>query len=94
MIFQFLGKTLFGLKRGYWLAIMVGLVLAYFAYAAVLDRMTDNAKQVGAVTQQNDNLTQTIRNVEKANDAAENVRRDPDAGRAECLRNARNPADC
>lgn len=35
-----------------------------------------------------------INRVERANNASEAIRRDPDARLAECLRNARNPEDC
>jgi hypothetical protein len=37
---------------------------------------------------------QTLNQVEKANAAADQVRRDPVARDAECLRHARNPEDC
>jgi len=88
-------KGIFGLARGWWLAIAAaGLVALYFGVNGLLDRMTDNAKEQGATEQREANHAATITNVEKANDAAEKVRRDPDAARDECLRNSRNPANC
>lgn len=88
-------KAAFGLARYWWILIAIATVTGlWFAYTATLDRMTEQATEVGTVKQQNANLTETIRNVEKANVAAETMRRDPAASRAECLRNARNPEDC
>lgn len=53
-----------------------------------------NQQDIGAVKQRNADLERTIRNVDKADKAADDVRRNPDAARDECLRNARNPSDC
>lgn len=88
-----------GLPRG-WHYVGAGIAAA-LALAAVIawlnarERADDRSNQeIGASGERERQAVTTIRNVEKANAAAETVRRDADAARAECLRNARNPADC
>lgn len=85
-----------GLPRGLYviaagaLLIVAGLVLHQCSVSnAHKDGVTE-----GVTAQREANLSETVKNVEKANAAAENVVRNIDAGRAECLRNARNPSDC
>lgn len=51
-------------------------------------------QEIGATSERERAVTATIKQVEKANEAAETVRRDPAAARADCLQDARNPADC
>ena len=84
------------LPRGWHIAIgVVGLCLAAFTlHRCAVDDAREAGEATGAIAQREANLTETVKNVEKANAAAENVVRNIDAGRAECLRNARNPADC
>jgi 4-hydroxybenzoate polyprenyltransferase len=96
MIMAWLGaKGLLGLAKGYWLLIAAAAAVAlYFGAQMVLNKLVDSSKDAGATEQREADLTQTVNNVEKANAAAETVRRDPDAARAECLRNARNKANC
>lgn len=85
-----------GLPRGMYiiaagaLLIVTGLVLHQ---CSVSNAHKDGIAE-GATAQREANLSETVKNVEKANAAAENVVRNIDAGRAECLRNARNPSDC
>lgn len=88
-------RGLFGLAKGWWLLIAAfGCFAIYIGIHGLLDRYGDASRDLGVQQQQNADLTATVKQVEKANAAAETVRRDPDAARAECLRNARNKADC
>lgn len=78
---------------------LVGLLLTATAIGFVLvnkanDRAAKEAERAGAAIQRETNLNQTISNAERANNAAENIKRDPAAVNDDCLRNARNPADC
>lgn len=78
-------------------AIVLGLLLLALAVLAFnwwLDHRDTRNQEIGASVQREGDLRKTIQNVEKANEAAEAVARDPGAARAECLQNARNPADC
>jgi hypothetical protein len=60
-----------------------------------VEKADDKANQeIGATGERERTLTTNLEKTEKANEAADRLRRDPDAARAECLRNARNPADC
>lgn len=72
------------------LLIVAGLVL----HQCSVSKAHKSGVVEGATAQREANLSETVKNVEKANAAAENVVRNIDAGRAECLRNARNPSDC
>jgi len=96
MIFAWLSaRGLFGLAKGYWLLIAIaGAIALWFGINGLLDRLQDTAKDAGRTEQREADLTATVKQVEKANAAAETVRLDPDAARAECLRNARNKANC
>lgn len=82
------------------LAALVLLLIGLAAWGLVTwlnarEEADDKANQeIGATIQREGNLRATIQNVETANEAAETVARNPGAARAECLRNARNTADC
>ncbi len=81
-------------KNARWVLLAVAVILL-LALMTLLSRCgQDEARDAGATAQRESNLQETVRNVEKANDAGRDVRNDADAARAECLRNARNPADC
>ncbi|WP_374413269.1 hypothetical protein [Novosphingobium colocasiae] len=71
--------------------VVIALMLALWA---LITRHDSKQQAIGATEQRNTDLTATVKNVEKANAAAEKVRRDPAAADDECMRNARNPADC
>lgn len=77
---------------------LVLLVALIGTVVLVIDRCTkrtvETATETGKQTQRADHLQETIRQTERANNAAETIRRDPDARRAECLRNSRTPANC
>lgn len=88
MIFDFIQKNL------RWLVLALAALAALFLLIALSRCGQDEARDAGATAQRESNLQETVRNVEKANDAGRDVRNDADAARAECLRNARNPADC
>jgi hypothetical protein len=89
------------LKRNRWAQAMAlggALILLLFT----LDRcarhsmsaLSRSATQAGRAEQRSGDLQKTITRTERANDAAETIRRDPDARYAECLHHARNPGDC
>lgn len=88
--------TILSLPR--WAHIAAGVVVlclaAFTLHKCAVSDAHDEGVTLGATKQREANLTETVKNVEKANAAAETVVRDADAARAECLRNARNPADC
>lgn len=74
---------------------VIALLGALWAILSARENADDKSnQQIGATVEREKAATATIINVEKANAAAENVKHDSDAARAECLQNARNPADC
>lgn len=74
---------------------VIALCGALWAFLGAREKADDKAnQQIGAVAEQSRAATATIHNAEKANAAAETVRTNSDAARAECLQNARNPANC
>jgi len=74
------------------------VVAALGAVALLVDRcarrVMDTATEAGKQTERADRLQETVRQTERANNAAETIRRDPDARRAECLRDSRVPENC
>jgi hypothetical protein len=73
----------------------LAIVAALWAYFDRTERADDADNQtIGAAKERARTLDATFKQVEKANEAAETVRRDPARARADCLRDARNPADC
>ncbi len=88
-------KSLFGLSKGLWLLLAVAALATGIVWLRSAENADDKANQnVGAAVQREADLTATVQQVEKANEAAETVRRNPNAARADCLQDARNPADC
>ncbi len=81
-------------------AIALGAALILLLFA--LDRcaryatsaMVRSATQAGRAEQRSSNLQETIIRTERAHNAAETIRRNPDVRHSECLRHARNPGDC
>ena len=76
----------------------VGLAMAGIAIATafhVVDTLTETAEQKGAVVERAETQADIIKNVEKANEARTDVR-DPRSRAAydQCVRSARNPANC
>lgn len=94
MIDRFLSKQFLSLKVGWWLLIVVGVIGAYFAFGAVLDRMTDKAAEAGATQQRETDLRETINRVEKANEARDEVVHSPDVRDAICVQYSRTPENC
>ena len=73
----------------------VALLLGLWLWLGAREEADDkNNQAIGAAVQREGDLRETVERVEYANKAAENVRRDDDAMRAECLRSARNPENC
>jgi len=73
------------------------LALCGLVWALIVDRIgkiEQSGREAGGAIQREANLNDTLDRKEKADAAAENVRRDADARRADCLRDARNPDDC
>lgn len=79
------------LSYGLLVALAVGLWLWFDAR----EKADDTRNQgIGAAIERETGLQDTIKNVEKANEATELIRRDPARAYAECLRTARTPALC
>lgn len=92
VVMNWLFVNFLGLPRFVWFGLAV---IALFAGGGIWLHNRDVSNQdLGATKQRNADLERTVKNVEKANNAADEVSRNPDAARDECLRNARNPADC
>lgn len=73
----------------------VALLGGLYALLTSSENADDQHNQnIGAEMQRASDMAQTIDNVEKANAAADEVHRSTDAARDECMRNARNPANC
>lgn len=72
---------------------LVGIAIATMAH--VVNTLTETAEQKGAVVERAQTQGKVIENVQKANDARTDVR-DPRSRAAydECVRSARNPANC
>lgn len=94
-----------GTLSGWFRALPVGIkwLLVIWIIAAVLtliidgwmDRTIQTAVEAGAAEQRETDLRETIRNVEKANAARDEVHNDIDGARYnQCLRTARTPANC
>lgn len=72
-------------------AILMGLWL----WIGSREEADDKAnQQIGAAIQREGDLTETIKQVEKANEAEARIERDPDARHAGCLRHSRTPENC
>lgn len=73
----------------------VALALGAWLWFDARERADDKANQeLGAAVQREADLRETVKNVEKANEAADLIRRDPARAHAECVRTARTPANC
>ena len=75
-------------------AVLLLCIAAFTLHRCAVDDAREKGEATGVTAQREANLSETVKNVEKANAAAENVVHNIDAGRDECLRNARNPSDC
>jgi len=96
VIFAWLtAKAFLGLSKGVWLLAAVALLTGGVIWLRAAENADDkHNQQVGATVQREKNVTATIQQVERANEASETLRRDTGAAFDECVRNARNPSDC
>lgn len=95
MIYAWLTAKKLGLAKGVWLLIALTLLASLWLYLDAREQADDQRnREIGATVERERSATATIKQVEKANAAADNLGRSSSAARAECLRNARNPADC
>lgn len=88
--------TLAAPNKAVMILVAIGLlVIAGVTALHVVDTLTETAEQKGAVTERAEAQADIIKNVEKANEARTDVR-DPRSRAAydECMRSARNPANC
>lgn len=73
----------------------IAMLAALWMWLDAREQADDRRNQdIGATVERERSATATIKQMEKANAAADNLGRSSDAARAECLQNARNPADC
>lgn len=93
---EWLAIKALGVARGWWL--LAGLVLAALALWLLIgarEAADDKANQeIGAAVQREGDLVETVKRVEKANEAAATIERDPAARRDRCLRHSRTPENC
>lgn len=95
MIWAWLTAKKLGLAKGVWLLIALALLAFLWLCLDAREQAEDQRnREIGATVERERSATATIKQVEKANAAADNLGRSSDAARAECLQNARNPADC
>lgn len=96
MIMAWLTSKALGLAKGWWiLIVLAALITAIIIARGWMDRTIQTAIEAGAAEQRETDLRETIRNVEKANAARDEVHNDIDGARYnQCLRTARTPANC
>lgn len=88
-------KGLFGLKKGFWLLGILVLLAVLWLVLGAVENADDNANQkIGQTIEREKNLTETIKSVEKANEAEAKISSSPDARRDGCLRHSRTPENC
>lgn len=96
MLFDFLGKPLLGLARGWWILIAaIAITVAVAVINHAFDKVIENAEEKGASEQREGDLRETIKHVEEGNEAR-NAISDPGSIAAynQCLRTARTPENC
>ncbi len=86
------------MKKGHKILVLVGIAMA-FALAIIAARhfintAFDAAEDAGAAKVTNEALQTTIERTEKANDAENTLRNDPDAAHAGCMQHSRTPENC
>lgn len=95
MIYAWITSKALGLAKGWWILIALAALVGGYLWLDLREEADDRSNQdIGAAVQRERNVTATIQQVEKANEASENLRRNTGAAYDECVRNARNPADC
>lgn len=89
-----LTKTL-GLHRIAWIGLAGAALVALFFWLSAREEADDKHNQeIGAQIQREGDLRETIERTEKANEAAKEIERNPDARRDNCLRYSRTPENC
>lgn len=95
MIAAWLGTKALGLHRWIWLLALLAAIAGGVLWLQAREEADDKANQeIGAKVQREGDLRKTIERAETANEAAENIKRDPDARRDGCLRHSRTPENC
>ncbi|MAG24973.1 hypothetical protein CMI47_05275 [Candidatus Pacearchaeota archaeon] len=95
MIAAWLGTKALGLQRWIWLLALLAAIAGGILWLQAREEADDKANQeIGAKVQREGDLRKTIERAETANEAAENIKRDPDARRDGCLRHSRTPENC
>lgn len=99
MIMEWLLTQKLGMTRGGWLLIAIGILAITIFWIVSAEKADDKANQtVGATTQREADLRETVNRVEEANAAREEIRgvdRDAMCARyAQCVRSARTPENC
>ena len=95
MIAAWLGTKALGLHRWIWLLALLAAISGGILWLQAREEADDKANQeIGAKVQREGDLRKTIERAETANEAAENIKRDPDARRDGCLRHSRTPENC
>lgn len=95
MIAAWLGAKTLGLQRWIWVLALLAAIAGGILWLQAREEADDKANQeIGAKVQREGDLRKTIERAETANEAAENIKRDPDARRDGCLRHSRTPENC
>lgn len=97
MIWAFLSARGFlGLAKGIWLLGAVALLIGAVVWLRADENADDKANQeIGRTVEREKALTETIEQVEEANEAREDNRtRTPEQRNADCLRRSRTPENC
>lgn len=96
MLMHWLTTRVLGLAKGWWLLIVLAVLITSVIIArGWMDRTIQTAIEAGAAEQREKTAETIIENARKANEARDEVRRDVDGARYnQCLRTARTPANC
>lgn len=96
MIYAWLTTRVLGLAKGWWVLAAVIALFAGWQLLKAIERADDKRNQeIGAAVQREGDLRETIKRVEEANEAREEVRNPAGSARYdECLRTARTPENC
>lgn len=87
-------KTLRGSRLAQLAAIVVLLALAAIWFRLWLGGERKEAAKDAVATERREQLEQTIERTERADNAAEEIRRNPDTKRDSCVRHSRAPENC
>jgi hypothetical protein len=96
-MFAWLGaKALFGLSRWIWVAVAITALIGAVVWLQARENADNKANvAIGRTIEREEALTETIKQVEEAQDAREDNRnRDAEQRHSDCLRRSRNPENC